>query len=165
MPNDIPYIGLPVNLRPGVAADIPALNAIAFAAKAHWGYSAAQLQAWREALTVRAETLAAHPLCVAEDEGQPVGFVQLATDTQPWELSAMWVNPSHMGRGIGRALLAWARQQAAAAGQQELAIDADPNAEGFYQTCGARRVGALAAPVAGDPARLRPQLRLRTVAT
>jgi GNAT superfamily N-acetyltransferase len=153
-----------MNLRPGVPADIPALDAIALAAKAHWGYTAAQLQAWQADLSLSPESLASDPVCVAEENGEPVGFVQVATNAQPWELSAMWVSPVHMGRGVGKALVAWARGHAAASGQQELAIDADPNAEGFYTACGAVRVGVVPAPIAGDPKRVRPQLRLRTSA-
>jgi GNAT superfamily N-acetyltransferase len=154
-----------MNIRPGVPTDIPALNEIAFVAKAHWGYSEVQLEAWREDLSISAEALVRNAVCIAEEDGQPIGFVLVATDTQPWELAAMWVRPSHMGRGVGKALLAWAMREANAAGQHELAIDADPNAEGFYLTCGVRRVGFVAAPIAGNPTRVRPQLRLRTSAT
>jgi len=153
-----------MNLRCGVPADLPALNAIALEAKAHWGYSKEQLQAWSEDLTVTAESLLVRPVRVVEEKGQPIAFAQLATDTQPWELWAMWVRPGHMGKGAGKALLAWARGLAAAAGQPDLAIDADPNASGFYQHCGARVVGAVPAPIAGSPERARPQLRLRTSA-
>jgi len=53
---------------------------------------------------------------------------------------------------------------AAARGQSELAIDSDPNASGFYEYCGARVVGAVAAPIVGNLERARPQLRLRTSA-
>lgn len=148
-------------LRGATPGDIPALEAIAWAAKAHWGYSPAQMDAWRHDLQVPADSLGTHPACVAEVGGQPIGFAQLGTDTRPWELAAMWVSPSHMGRGVGKALLAWARAAASAAGQDELAIDADPNAERFYEACGARRVGSVPAPIEGQPRRFRPQLRLR----
>ncbi|WP_164963287.1 GNAT family N-acetyltransferase [Rubrivivax sp. JA1026] len=153
-----------MNLRRGTPEDIPALNAIALEAKAYWGYSVEQLQAWREDLSVPAESLLARPVCVAEEEGQPIGFAQVATDTQPWELWAMWVRPRHMGSGVGKALLAWARGFAAAGGQEELAIDSDPNASGFYEHLGARVVGTVAAPIPGNLKRARPQLRLRTSA-
>ncbi|WP_186511003.1 GNAT family N-acetyltransferase [Caenimonas sedimenti] len=145
-------------------ADIQTLNEIALAAKAHWGYSAEQLRAWKADLTVSAEALAAKPVWVAEENGRPTGFVQVAMDTQPWELEALWVDPGHMGRGVGKALLAWARQQALAGGQSELAIDADPHAEAFYRACGARLVGTVPAPIAGSPERVRPQLRLQVKA-
>ena len=153
-----------MNLRRGVAADIPALDPIALASKAHWGYTAEQLAVWRDELAVSAESLSARPICVAEEYGRPIGFVQVATDTQPWGIAALWVHPSQIGKGVGKALLAWARQFAAAGGQPELAIDADPHAAGFYQACGARLLGSVAAPIAGDPTRVRPQLSLRTTA-
>jgi len=149
-----------LNSRPATPADIPALNAIALAAKAHWGYSEAQLQAWRAALEVRAESLALDPVRIVEEQGQPIGFAQVCTQGTPWELEALWVSPGHMGKGVGNALLSWAQAHAAASGQEELAIDADPNAEAFYRACGARRVGTVAAPIAGSPGRVRPQLRL-----
>lgn len=153
-----------MNLRSAAPADVPALDAIAYAAKAHWGYSAAQLQSWREDLIVSSQSLVSRPVCVAEEHGQPIGFVQVATDTRPWELWAMWVHPSHMGKGVGKALLCWAKEFAAVRGQPELAIDSDPNAEGFYRACGARLVGSVAAPIVGNPKRVRPQLLLLTEA-
>jgi GNAT superfamily N-acetyltransferase len=153
-----------MNLRPGVPEDIPALDVIAFEAKAHWGYSNEQLLAWRNDLVIQSESMIARPICVAEENGQPLGYAQVATDTQPWELEALFVSPSYMGRGVGKALLTWAKQFAAAGQQHELAIDADPNASGFYVSCGARIVGTAAAPIAGNPNRVRPQLRLRTSA-
>ena len=149
-----------MNLRPGVPSDCPTLEAIAFAAKAHWGYSVEQLQAWRDDLAVPEKLLPIRPVVVAELNGRPVGFAQVATDTQPWELWAMWVHPEHMGQGIGTALFAWATGFAAEHGQEELTIDSDPNAEGFYLRRGARRIGELAAPIPGDSARVRPQLLL-----
>jgi hypothetical protein len=44
-------------------------------------------------------------------------------------------------------------------------IDSDPNAEPFYLACGAERTGAIPAPIAGQPARVRPQLVVRIRAT
>lgn len=155
----------PVKLRPGVPADVPALDRIALAAKAHWGYTAAQLALWQEDLAVAVATWPVRPVCVAEDAGAVVGFAQVATDVEPWELWALWVQPGHMGRGVGKALLEWARRFAAEGGQSELAIDSDPHAEGFYRARGARLVGQVPAPIAGDAARVRPQLRLPTAPT
>jgi len=153
-----------MNLRRGVPEDIPGLDLIAFAAKAHWGYSAEQLRAWRADLTIPPESVFVRPVCVAEEDGKPVGYAQVAIDKQPWELDALWVHPDHMGKGIGKALLAWAKELAASGGQSELAIDADPNAERFYRACGAVFIGSVPAPIAGNPHRVRPQLRVRTSA-
>lgn len=154
--------GLDVKLRPGLATDVPVLDALAIQAKAHWGYSAEQLVAWRRDLMVDADLLGHQPVCVAEAQGQIIAFAQVATHTQPWELLGLWVRPDRIGHGLGKVLLEWARDLAASTGQTELAIDSDPSAESFYKARGATRVGTLPAPIEGHPTRVRPQLRLST---
>jgi GNAT superfamily N-acetyltransferase len=149
-----------MQLRHATVIDIPRLNELALLAKARWGYSTEQLQRWRSDLEVPPQSLAGRPVCVVEIADVIVGFTQVATDENPWDLSGMWVHPAHMGKGVGRALLAWVQRLAHAAGQTELTIDADPNAVGFYLSCGACRVGCVRAPIEGQPDRVRPQLRL-----
>jgi GNAT superfamily N-acetyltransferase len=51
------------------------------------------------------------------------------------------VLPDAMGRGVGRSLFLHALERARELGCRELEIESDPNAEGFYQHMGARRVG------------------------
>jgi ribosomal protein S18 acetylase RimI-like enzyme len=153
-----------MNLRRGTPDDVPGLDAIALAAKAHWGYSPEQMAAWQEDLRVKPESLERAPVCLAEENGQTLGFVQIGTDSQPWELESLWVHPCHMRKGVGKALVQWATQYAIENGQGELAIDADPNAAGFYLACGAQAFDSVAAPIPGQPHRVRPQLRLPTTA-
>ena len=153
-----------MNLRRGTPDDVPGLDAIALAAKAHWGYSREQMATWQEDLRVRPESLKTAPVCLAEENGQTLGFVQIGTNSQPWELDGLWVHPRHMRKGIGKALVQWAAQYAIENGQRELAIDADPNAANFYLACGAQVLDSVPAPIPGQPQRVRPQLRLRTSA-
>jgi GNAT superfamily N-acetyltransferase len=156
--NDAPEM----QIRPACTDDLPSLDKMAYRAKAHWGYAAEQLECWRPDLTVERATLGGKPVFVAEVGARLAGFLQLAMDTQPWEIWAMFVEPACMGRGFGRQLVEHAKSLAAAAGVSELAIDADPNAEGFYLACGAYRIGELSAPIDGQPGRVRPQLLLAT---
>lgn len=139
-----------------------ALTALAHEAKRHWGYRDEALASWRNDLTVAAETLGDRPTVVVEIDGELAGFYQLSTTGAVVELEHFWVRPAYMGRGIGRALLEHAAHEASDAGFEELQIDADPNAERFYQACGAVRYGTLPAPIDGQPQRVRPQLVLRT---
>ena len=136
------------------------MAAIAWAAKASWGHSDAQLEAWRDALTPSAASIRARPTCVAELDGEPAGFYQLDMSTQPVELDHLWVQPRFMRQGVGRALLAHAVQTLARRGIATLHIDSDPDAEPFYLACGAVRVGVRPAPIDRQPERVRPQLLL-----
>jgi len=148
-------------IRHATLADVPALDGIARGAKAHWGYGAEQLALWDAALRTPPASLATHPTLLAETDAGIVAFAQLEPHTDPWELAALWVLPAHMGRGVGRTLLLRVAHLAAEAGQAQLHIDADPHAAGFYRSLGAVAVGTVAAPIEGQPQRVRPQLRLR----
>ena len=77
-------------------------------------------------------------------------------------LEHFWVLPGQMGKGVGRALLVYARGLAAAGGANRISIDADPYAERFYRACGANTVDIKAAPIPGMPQRVRPQMLLAT---
>ena len=147
-----------MQVRRAVAGDAEELSELVQRAKAHWGYARAQLEAWRSSLEVSAESVSAQPTFVAELDGQVIGFYSLVPSPEVWELDNLWVLPEFMKKGFGRALLEHALQTAAEGGATSIVADADPNAEPFYLRCGAKRIGAVAAPIAGQPNRVRPQL-------
>jgi GNAT superfamily N-acetyltransferase len=149
-----------VTIRPADPTESDALGRLAREAKAFWGYSATQLELWRDDLAVSSASVRRLPTFVATLDGAVAGVVQIGTEASPWELEHLWVGPRHMRRGVGRALLARAVEVAARAGQTMLAIDADPHAEAFYLAVGARRIGEIAAPIMGQGDRVRPQLLL-----
>ena len=151
-------------IRPARLDDCPTLCRIAKEAKAHWGYHAEDLHRWQAELTVTADSLRRHPTFVADSETGVVGFLQLSFAPEAPELEHMWVLPERMGRGIGRALLERGLEEVASRGHARLIIDADPNAERFYRSCGAERTGDKAAPAVGQPNRVRPQLVLPVAA-
>lgn len=151
-----------MRLRTAVASEAETLDRIALAAKAHWGYSDQDMERWRPELQTSAASIGAWPTFVAEAEGTAIAFAQLDPTRDPWELVSLWVQPEHMGLGIGRQLLRKALTSAASAGQRCIVIDSDPNALGFYVACGARQIGSVPAPLLGKPDRIRPQLELAT---
>jgi len=153
-----------LRLRRAHAAECATLSAIAHAAKAHWGYSDADLARWREDLTLTEDSVRTRPTQAAEIDGRVVGFYQLAHDGRACRLEHFWVHPAFMHRGIGRRLLIDALERAAREGATCLAIDADPHAEPFYLACGAVRTDVVAAPIAAQPDRVRPQLRIELAA-
>ncbi len=148
-----------LRLRPARPPDCATLTALAQESKAAWPYPPAQIEAWRSELTITPASLVA-PTIVAEDASGIVGFMQVAGFSAGWQLEHCWVRPGARGRGVGRTLVEHAMELVRTARGTGIAIDADPHAEGFYLSLGASRVGEVAAPIAGDPARIRPQLWL-----
>ncbi|HWQ09337.1 MAG TPA: GNAT family N-acetyltransferase, partial [Holophaga sp.] len=151
-----------MNIREVETDDLPQLDAIAFRAKAHWGYPQELIEAWRGDLVTAPGTLHTRPTFLAERSGVPIAFAQIDPEAKPWELVAMWVDPDHMGKGVGKALLRHMLACARTAGQAELVIDSDPFAKGFYLACGAREAGQVQAPIPGQPDRVRPRLTIST---
>ncbi|MGY3961746.1 GNAT family N-acetyltransferase [Aeromonas popoffii] len=151
-----------MRIRNASRTEADQLNTIAMQAKAHWGYTADQLEQWRESLSTDPQSIEQWPTLVAEHQGNPIGFIQINPDHETWELVSLFVLPAHIGRGVGRSLLKEAVAIANKAGQTALHIDSDPNAEPFYLACGAVRIGVEPAPIQGMLSRVRPQLQLST---
>lgn len=131
-----------MQIKAATPGDAETLTEIAFAAKRYWGYPERWMEIWRDALTIKPEFIASHETFLAVIDGRFVGFYALERKGARLNLLHMWVLPDWIGRGIGRAMFYHAVSRAQALGVQELEIESDPNAEGFYQNLGARRVGA-----------------------
>lgn len=72
---------------------------------------------------------------VAEDDGRVVGFGHY----HEGEIAAVYVDPQHVGRGAGRALMTKLEEIARAEGVTHLFLNAALNSVGFYERCGYRR--------------------------
>jgi ribosomal protein S18 acetylase RimI-like enzyme len=147
-----------LKIRRASESEAGLLSELAAQAKAHWGYSAAALADWTPQLTLSTTDIRARPVFVAIVDDDVAGFYSLAPADTSWELDNLWVLPRFMQRGVGRALLVHALETASSQGAVEVAVDSDPNAEGFYVACGAVRRGEVPAPIEGMPERVRPQL-------
>ena len=118
-----------------------ALTEIAQAAKRHWGYPENWIQQWQGVLTLPPEFIAANPAYCAIQGDRLAGFYLLTDENGQLRLDHLWIAPDAMNRGIGRALFQHAIDEARKLGHKTVIIEADPNAEGFYQRMGARRIG------------------------
>lgn len=139
-----------------------ALTEVAHAAKRHWGYPDKWIQRWRGVLTISREFISSNVGYCAMEDDRVVGFYLLTNKKGDLHLDHLWIIPSAMGRGIGRALFQHAIEQARKLGQKTVIIEADPNAEGFYKRMGARRIGEIIT-IIDDQQRELPILRYDTL--
>lgn len=117
------------------------LTQLAIRSKRHWGYSQDQIDAWTPGLTVTPQFIEQHTVFSCQVADHIVAFyalVPIADDEL--ELEHCWVDPEHMGRGIGRTLIDHVRSQMQQAQVTKLRIVSDPNAVEFYEKMGAVRV-------------------------
>jgi GNAT superfamily N-acetyltransferase len=151
-----------VTIRDARSEDCERLTTLALESKAYWGYDDAFMEACREELTVRASDLDRGVIRVAERKGELVGFHGVVFAPQT-ELEWLFVLPTAIGSGVGRALLEDASTVARHHGALVLHIGSDPNAEAFYLARGAHRVGEIAS--ASIPGRDLPLLELDVSST
>lgn len=130
-----------VDIRPASPTDAPRLTVIAHAAKRHWGYSDELMALWDDELTLSPQFIASHPVFCAIREDEIAGFYALSRQGKACELEHMWVDPQHMGAGVGARLFEHAVQTVQSMDGLVLNILSDPHAEGFYRRMGASRMG------------------------
>jgi predicted N-acetyltransferase YhbS len=146
-----------MRIRRAVAEDADALSDLAHRAKAHWGYPSSWMREWDAQLTIIPGYLDLHDVFVAEEEGAIVGMCALEDQRVRWHLEHVWVEPARHGRGVGRALVLHALEEARRRHGGVVELFADPFASGFYERLGARRAGDVPAPMPGARDRTLPR--------
>jgi GNAT superfamily N-acetyltransferase len=130
-----------VRIRRAHSGHAEAFRALALRSKGHWGYDAAFLELCRPELTLTESDLGRLVVRVAERDGELVGMSALDVEADPPRLDMLFVEPAAIGTGVGGDLYADACEQARARGLRALLVASDPNAEPFYLSRGAVRVG------------------------
>lgn len=145
-------------VRSADAADAAALSELAVRAKSHWGYPPEWIRHWRRDLTLTPQYLAANAAFVALCGGRIIGVAALHVQNDRASLEHVWIAPEYHRRGVGRALVGRALEAAKIAGVCAVRVESEPHAEPFYLKLGARRAGAVPAPMPGAPDRTLPLL-------
>lgn len=128
-------------LRPARPAEAGLLSELALTSKAYWGHDPEFLAACRAELTLTPDDVDPRRVTVAEFDGRVLGFAALAGTPPEVELAMLFVDPGHIGNGVGRALWTAAVATAATLGAETMTIESDPQAEPFYLAMGATRIG------------------------
>jgi GNAT superfamily N-acetyltransferase len=131
-----------MDIRSADPGEAEHISGLALRSKAHWGYTEEFLAACRDELTYIPEQLAAGGFWVLEVDDEIRGFYAMSKiSPDAMELDAMFVEPEHIGRGYGQALMDHALAEFKDSALARLVIQADPNAAPFYEHAGARRIG------------------------
>jgi len=135
------------NIRTADPKEAGILTELALRSKAHWGYSSEFIEACRAELAVTPERLTSTDFHyqVAERDSELLGFYAIGPcAVSSYELEALFVEPVHIGRGVGQALIDHAKHKVKQLGGMKLSIQGDPNAEKFYLAAGGKLVGQKA---------------------
>lgn len=136
------------------------ITALMLRSKRSWGYSDAFMELVAEDMTLTAADIEADHVEVAESGGMLVAMSRLQRRADHSWLQDLFVDPDHMGRGLGRRLFDRAVARSQEWGYREMRFESDPNAETFYLSVGAERIGS--SPSTLIPGRALPLMRFRS---
>ncbi len=120
--------------RPG---DFERVRELTLESKAYWGYDRDFVRRWAEGLSFES----ACERWVAELDGEIVAWAALVPPADDVAvLDDLWVDPAAIGRGLGSRLFRLAADRARELGAQRLEWGAEPNAVGFYEKVGGRKL-------------------------
>ena len=148
-----------VLIRRALPMEANALTQIALSAKRYWGYPEQWMEIWTPQLTFTPEYFDKNESWVAVDNDQQIGFYTLLDSHGIAWMENLWVLPVYIGKGVGKQLFIHAIEQARQSGYKTLQLEADPNAAGFYEKVGMRKIGEHPYELDGQP-RLLPLMEI-----
>ena len=118
------------------------------------------MELWQPQLTFGPGYFEENESWVAEIDQAPVGFYTLLEKAENAWIENLFVSPEAMGKGVGRRLFLHALDRSRQRGFENLRLEADPNAAGFYEKMGMKKIGERLSEVEGQP-RILPVMEIR----
>jgi GNAT superfamily N-acetyltransferase len=149
-------------IRLALPGEAELLSRLCMRSKAHWGYDAQFLERASRSLQIDPAAIDAGRVFVAAGAGGGVlGVADCCALPEPgaFDLLHLFIEPSSLRQGIGRALFEATCAWCVAQGGRRLLIQSDPNATVFYQRLGAVPIGET--PSDALPDRMLPLLEYR----
>ena len=131
-------------LRQPQADELSAASGLCKRSKLHWGYDEEFMTACEAELTITESDLSNDAVVIAVCENELAGVAQVSNDKSGCYLEKLFVDPSCMQKGIGRALFDWSKATAKKLGADSLVIEADPDAVPFYKAMRCKDAGTVA---------------------
>lgn len=131
------------------SADADRLTQIALSAKRHWGYPEHWMEIWTPQLTFTPDYFEENESWVAVEDEKPIAFYTLEDKNGIAWLENLWVLPEYIGKGVGKELFLHAVNLARQRNYKILQLEADPNAMGFYEKMGMKKIGERHSEVDG----------------
>ena len=130
--------------------DAKNLTEIALKSKAFWGYSDAQIEIWREDLTITSKMFEDWNIYKYNIDNEIAGFYILnRANIRTSFLEFLFVSPKFIKQGIGKKLLTHAIEYCKEGSSAILNVLSDPNAESFYAKHGFKVIAKRESSVSG----------------
>ena len=140
-------------------SDLSVLNTISLESKRHWGYPSQWIDRWKEDLLLSRDSFKQQKILIVENEQKAIGFCSMMENERFYEVLHLWLLPEFIGKGNGKLLLSRA-MEAFVKTKKPVRVEADPNAQAFYEKMGFVLVDQVESY---PPGRFLPILRKETM--
>jgi len=124
--------------------DHQVLTEITKKSKAYWGYSAEQIKKWSDSLTITEDYIRNNEVYYLSINNITIGFYSyLNLDEESVKLDNLFVLPCEIGKGYGKLLMNNFLNKIKETKVKSIILDADPNAEKFYDSFGFIKIGEI----------------------
>ena len=126
-----------MKIERALRSDAAALTALALRSKDYWGYGAQLIDSWRDELSLSPKYIHENEVYKLTIEDTILGFYAFCNqDAATIKLNFLFVEPSSIGKGYGQQLLQHFFAEIQKTTCQKVTVDADPNAQIFYERNG-----------------------------
>ena len=134
-----------MNIEKANSDDHEILTEITKKSKAFWGYSEEQMTQWNDALTITQEYIQTNFAYKLIQENQVIGYYSsFNLEAAIIKLDNLFILPEYIGKGFGNQLMQdFLNRIKENRNIKKVTLDADPNAEKFYQKFGFTTIGQL----------------------
>ena len=130
--------------------DAKTLTELTIRSKNYWDYGHAQIEQWRDELTITPDYIDQNSVFKMVEKGQTVGFYAFAPESsEQVKLNFLFVEPEAIGKGYGKRLLTHFLNGLKGTNYKRVVLDADPHAEAFYASQGFTVIGKLNSSIEG----------------
>ena len=124
------------------ANDHGILTEITKKSKSYWGYSEEQMNEWSDLLTVSSDYIQVYQVYKLLVNDLTVAYYSSCNvDEQTVRLDNLFVLPENIGKGYGKLLMKDFLLKIKQSKAKTIILDADPNAQKFYESFGFIKVG------------------------
>jgi hypothetical protein len=149
-----------INFRPVTHKDMPTLNKMMRAGKAHWGYGEEGLDRFMDKFGIYDKSYFDNILgYVAESPQGIVGYYLFNTSEETPTLDQFILNTEHIGKGFGRHLWNHCVKESQKHGWTEFVLWSDPHSQSFYEHMGAVKFDER--PMVTVPGKMSPIMKYK----
>ncbi|PZR19793.1 MAG: GNAT family N-acetyltransferase [Flavobacterium psychrophilum] len=124
--------------------DHEVLTDITKKSKAYWGYSANQIEAWSNLLTITETYIENKSVYKLVIDNEIAGYYAFfSEDDQTIKLDNLFILPKYIGKGFGKMLMNDLFLKAKTTAANRILLDAEPYAEKFYVKLGFVKIGKI----------------------